>query len=151
MWQRKSGDYVCWHLPPMTLCLLQLFVHCSPSLTSCHHICVGWCCFSQLILRIVWGWQSAKPIANWSMVKLVGEAKTIENKYENLENSKIRNEKCTITKGGKYKNIETYKLQNAQPVQIGWGWPLVEGGAKNCLTPDQPSRTVNQASSSSKS
>ena len=54
-------------------------------------------------------------------------------------------------KNEKYENIKTYKLQSAQPVQIGWGWPLVEGGAKNCLTPDQPSRTVNQASCSSKS
>ena len=54
-------------------------------------------------------------------------------------------------KRDKYENIETYKLQSAQPVQIGWWWRLVEEGAKNCLTPDQPSGTVNQASSTSKS
>ena len=35
--------------------------------------------------------------------------------------------------------------------KLAEGWRLVEEGAKNCLTPDQPSRTVNQASCSRKS
>ena len=38
-------------------------------------------------------------------------------------------------KNEKYENIETYKLQSAQPVQIGWRLTVAGGGSQKLFNP----------------
>ena len=95
------------------------------------------------------------PLVNWSCAlfgvdKVQNLSKLADGKVgggnKNYRN-KFKNRKLK-----KCENIATYKLQSAHNLcKLADGRRLVEEGAKNCLTPDQPSRTVNQASSSSKS